>query len=207
MKPERLIRYRPWLYHLTSRENLTAIRKERRLESAARLLEAAERSGDIREKRPAHQVIEVRGKQRLLRDQQPLYAGNIEFEDSHKFEDVVAMLNRYVFFWPGKEDGPSDYGVRHFQRYQSERPVVIRIRTKDALKGSRRDGLRLCAYNSGAPRCSAGRKSPRGPETFLPLSEFPHGVSRVVEVVVEHEVELPTGAEVGHHPQGPYSPM
>ena len=207
MKPERLIRYRPWLYHLTSRENLTAIRKELRLESAARLLEAAERSGDIQEKRADHQVIEVRGTARLLRDQRPLYAGNIEFEDGHGFEDVVAMLNRFVFFWPGTEEGPRDYGMRHFERYQSERPVVIRVRTEDVLGRSGGNGVRLCAYNSGAPRCSGGRKSPRGPQTFLPLSEFPHGVSRVVEVVVEHEVQLPGHIEVANHPTGPYAPL
>lgn len=207
MQPQRLIRYRPWLYHLTSRENLAAITAERRLGSAARLLEAAGRIRDIRERRLDHRIIETRDERRLLRDQRPLHEGNIEFEAGWDFGDVVALLNRHVFFWPGTEAGPSEYGVRHFKRYRSEGPILLRMRTEDLLGDDIGHRVKLCAFNSGAPRCSGGRKSPRGRDTFLPLAHFPDRVSDVVEVVVEDDVRLLGRVEVADHPQGPYAPL
>lgn len=207
MTPDRLIQYRPWLYHLTSRENLVAIRAEARLESAARLLEAAGQEGEIRERRQQHLAIEVRGKSRLLRDQRPLHQGNIEFENGHDLGDVVAMLNHYVFFWPGTEDGPCAYGVRHYERYRSEGPALLRVRTEDLLAQSSGDRIRLCAYNSGAPRCSGGQKSPRGPGTFLPFQSFSTRVADVVEVVVAQEARLPSRVETADYPGGPYAAL
>ena len=40
------------------------------------------------------------------------------------FEDLVEILNGRVFFWPGAVGGPISYGVRHFERYQNEKPVI-----------------------------------------------------------------------------------
>lgn len=202
----RLVKLRPWCYHLTSRENLTRIRSGRELWSSEELLRAAGRGFFITERRAESWRVEIGADMVTLRDQKPLHRGNIEYSEGWEFPDVVRLLNGFVFFWPGTEEGPNPYGQRHFERYRSERPTILRVRTRDLAEAAG-DRLRLCQYNSGAPRCSGGRKSPRGPDTFLTPDVFPGTASQVVEVVVHRNLPLPQHVEVAPDPAGPFTPL
>ncbi|MEK9502738.1 hypothetical protein WI372_17210 [Gemmatimonadota bacterium DH-20] len=200
----RLIAYRPWLYHLTSRENLPAIRAEQTLYPASYLLREGNRADLVCRKRDAHLAFDALGHRRVIRDQSPLHAGNMDLNPGTTLADVVAMLNDWVFFWPGKAHGPSEYGHRHFGRYEGEGPVILRVPTKAVIDAAGSDHLALCRYNSGAPRCSGGQKSPRGRATFVAPEAFSAGVSSVVEVAFRQPVPLPSVTEIGARPEGPF---
>jgi hypothetical protein len=140
----------------------------------------------------------------LLRDQAPLHRGNLILPSGFSFEDLVEHLNRRIFFWSGTARGPNSYGVRHFERYKQEHPVLLRIGFRSLLLANPRAEPLFCKYNSGAPRCSYGRKSPRGPHTFLPAAVFSGTPGQVVEVTFCSEIELPTDTELGRQPTGPW---
>jgi hypothetical protein len=195
---------RPYLYHLTARENLPWLLATRRLDTAAQLLEAAGATHHLRQKRREHLPLLLGEHALLLRDQAPLHEGNIEFRGATTFEDLIESLNGRVYFWPGDGRGPSDYGQRHFERYQGERPTLLRIRF-DSLRAANPGVLpAFCQYNSGSPRCSGGAKSPRGPETFVAAGRFSKGVGGVVEVTFERSVRLPDDAEIADTYRGPW---
>jgi hypothetical protein len=189
-----LIRIYPLVYHLTARANLPRISTTGRLESAAVLMRSAGRLDLLRARRKGPAPIEVDGSIITLRDQDPLHAGHILFEGGWVFAQVIESLNRRVFFWPGREAGPIAHGQRHFQRYAGERPAILRVRLRDLVAANPGWPPLLCAYNSGSPRTTAGRKSPRGPRTFLPCEEFPRARGKVVEVTFEEAVALPKEA-------------
>jgi hypothetical protein len=132
-----------------------------------------------------------------VRDQAPLYPGNIRFEGGWSFEDFVQSLNERVFFWPGSLNGPIGYGQRHFARYASEDPAILRISTADLYKANRGVSPLYCPYNSGSPRWSWGVASLRGPKTFVSCTEADYGPSRVVEVTFLEKVKLPALVEIG----------
>src|SRR5262249_16909804 len=158
-------------------------------------------------KRFGHEVISVGRRSVLVRDQAPLYSGNADLGGAWSFEDLIEHLNRRVFFWAGTEDGPIDYGRRHFQRYAHEGPVILRLRF-GSLQASNPDRPPLfCPYNSGAPRTSYGRKSPRGPDTFLAAEYFPGTAARVAEVTFRDHVRLPRDVQMSSHVDGPWAPL
>jgi uncharacterized protein DUF7002 len=207
LDPDRLVKHRPWLYHLTDPKNLEGIRRLWCLRSAKSFLGLSGSPELATTRRRQHVNVVANGQTVRIRDQAPLHPGNVSFHDGFSFPDLVDLINSFVFFWPGSADGPTDYGKRHFLRYEDEEPVLLRVRTADLITVIGADSLQLCAYNSGAPRCTGGKGSPRGPETFLPVDSFPRGVSGVVEVVVKDEAPLPTDVEIATHPAGPWAPF
>ncbi len=142
-----------------------------------------------------------------LRDQDPFHAGNVAFDPGWGEGDVVELLNARVYFWPGSLDGPIDYGVRHFRRYESQRPAVLRVSFADLLACNPTAAPELCAYNSGAPRCSGGRKSPRGASTFVAPSSFDRPAGAVVEVTFPGPVILPGSTVLAWGLDGPWEPL
>ena len=203
--PQHFARIRPRLYHLTAAVNVDRIFRTRRLLSATRLFADAGRDPDGRRRecvqlRIGDDVVHVR-------DQAPLHAGNIDFQSGWCFEDLLADLNRRVYFWAGKDVGPSAYGVRHFQRYRSERPAILRISTAELLHRNEPALPQFCRFNSGSPRCVNGRKSPRGRETFVPAAVAPFRASDVVELTFVEGARLPPGTEIGFTPSGPWKPL
>ncbi|MBX3376187.1 MAG: hypothetical protein KF678_04205 [Phycisphaeraceae bacterium] len=184
------IAVRPHLFHLTARTNLSSILREGRIESASRLLHRAGRTELVNKRRKGHLVVAIDGWKAELRDQAPLHEGNVVLSDGWGFSDLVKSLNDRVFFWPGKSSGPIPYGVRHFERYKHEDVVVLEIGTDSAMSANSLEA-RYCRYNSGSPRCSGGRKSPRGPQTFARAKEFNGTACDVVEVTFEGSFELP----------------
>src|SRR5713226_8687082 len=118
------IKARPFLFHLTDRNNLPEIRKSRTLFCAATLMQKAGDKTHFRCKRPSSIRLQIEEVTIYIRDQNPLHAGNIQLLKGWSFEDVIQTLNERVFFWPGTQDGPIAYGVRHFERYANESPVL-----------------------------------------------------------------------------------
>jgi uncharacterized protein DUF7002 len=204
---EQFARSRPYLYHLTDRSNLTHIRKTNKLLPAASLMVRAGRDDLLRVRRLRHEKLALGKTVILVRDQAPLHKGNMEMVGGFPFEDFIESINRRIFFWPGTAIGPNSYGVRHFERYQEEHPVLLRIGFGSLLLANPSADPLFCTYNSGAPRCSNGKKSPRGPDTFLSAFEFNATPSQVVEVTFRSELELPPDASFGNQPTGPWNSL
>src|SRR5215469_14330007 len=160
-------RLRPYLYHLTAEENIPYIREQMALKSANTLYAEANEPGRIGVRRVTHQTLKTGCR---VRDQEPLHAGKIRFATGWGLQDLVQYLDDHVFFWPGWEDGLIQYGRNHFQRYAAEEPVILRVQTSELIAANTDAPPFFCKYNSGAPRCSYGEGSPRGPATFLPAA-------------------------------------
>lgn len=192
LNESRFIQARPYLFHLTSRTNLACIRDERALFSASYLLHRAGRMDLNRVRRIDPTKIDVDGDTVELRDQRPLHRGPMRLEGGWTYEDFVEHVNGLVFFWPGGENGPISYGVRHFARYREETPVIIRIPTGELIRGGRRVLYSRC--NSGAPRCSRGMHARRGPNTFVGADQFDGRPGQVVEVAFQGRIAIPRSA-------------
>ena len=199
---DKLISARRFLFHLTTSENLVHIRQTALLKPAAALMRRAKRIELLRARRSTHVPSQTGKRSIVLRDQSPLHRRNVELLDGFGFEDFVESLNNRVFFWPGKDGGPSDYGVRHFERYENEHPVILRVGFRSLVAANPSAKPLFCAYNSGSPRCYMGNKSPRGPNTFLEAQRFAGTLSEVVEVTFEREILLPSDTEYAQHPTG-----
>mgnify|MGYP000318392133 CR=1 FL=1 len=196
---------RPYAYHLTAASNLDAIRSQRRLYSTTRLAQEANRSDLLTDRRKELETIAHPSLGTVvIRDQSPLFRGNIELSEGFRFEDVLADLNRRVFFWPGTDMGPIPHGMRHFGRYSDQIVAVIKVPYETLAEQNR---IEYCRYNSGSPRCSGGMKSPRGPDTFQDLSAVAYSPSKVVELTVRDSATLPEETTVARSPEGPWKPL
>jgi len=167
-------------------------------------MERARRVDLLRVRRRLHERVAFENDVIWLRDQAPLHKGSLDLPVGFSFEDLVESLNKRVFFWPGAATGPNNYGVRHFERYKEENPAVIRIEFRSLLRANSSAVPLYCRYNSGAPRCSYGRKSPRDPNTFMSAAGFKGTPAQVVEVTFCGEIELPIDSELGMKPSGPW---
>src|SRR5260370_5046139 len=201
---EHFSRIRPFLFHLTNRNNIGGIRNLGKLHSAAVLIEKAGDSTYLRQKRIESIEFQIGKVMVSLSDQQPLYAGNVRLEGGWSFEEFVESLNQRIYFWPGKQNGPIPYGHRHFQRYVNEGPVIVRISTGELYRANPGVSPHYCRFNSGSPRCSNGIPSPRGPNTFIGSAEANYAPSKVIEVTYLTTVNLPSLVEVADSIFGPW---
>ena len=197
---------RPYLYHLTARANLPRVRAGRALESAASLAAQADQSAILAARRATQVPLTVGGAQVMLRDQSPLHARNMQLEDGWTFERFLAHLNQRVFFWPGRDVGPNHYGWRHFARYKSELPVIIRASFADVLAANAAAPL-FAKVNSGSPRWSGGAPPMRGSRTFATAADAEFNAGDVVEVTFQGRVELPASTEVSDQLDGGWEPL
>lgn len=207
MLVEHYIQTRPYLYHLTHRDNLNHIREMACLFSAAVLMERSGNTQLMRTPRGHSVPVTVGHRTIVLRDQRPLYEGKMELAPGYSFGDFVESINRRVFFWPGKSEKPKDYGLRHFEHYKNEKPIIIRVEFETLCRQNHSATALFCRYNSGSPRVSYGNKSPRGPGTFLPAQRFSGVPSSVVEVTFESELQLPATTQFSAHPFGPWKKL
>lgn len=198
---------RPYLFHLTHRDNLRHIRELGRLFPAAVVMERAKQTGLIRTLRRGSRQVSFENRTIVIRDQDRLHRGNTGVPTGYTFEDLIEALNRRIFFWPGTSAGPISYGQRHFERYEDEHPVILRINFQSLLDSNPLAIPFLCRYNSGSPRCFGGKKSPRGPNTFLSAADFDETPSKVVEVTFDAEIILPPTTHFGIHPSGPWKKL
>ena len=199
----RFAQLRPYLYHLTAGRNVASIRRLREIRCARVLLDSASLSSLAPRRRLSHLSVQIDGEAVIIRDQKPLTAGAIAFEAGWDLERFVRHVNEHVFFWPGGPTGPIKAGLNHFERYKSECLSILRVPTRDFAPPA----AAFCRYNSGAPRCSAGKYSPRGAETYLDASRFGGRPSDVVEVVAINTCPVPQSAEVAATLDGPWLPL
>lgn len=207
LDPAKFAASRPFLYHLTARENLGSIARSRRLDSATRLAAAANRLDMLGSRRRKHVPIDLGGETVLIRDQAPLHEGNMRLTDGWAFERFVRHLNDRVFFWPGSDTGPISYGLRHFARYQPEEPILIRTTTASLISANAQTTIELSTCNSGSPRWSRGIAAPRGPATFMPINRFCLTAGRVVEVTISDYALLPIDTEYSLATAGPWKSL
>lgn len=197
-------RIRPYLYHLTSKRNLQGILDSGAIKCASHLFTLANKEELISVKRTRIIPIEVNGRVVDIRDQKPLYEGKASINDGWNFSDLIRALNERVFFWPGWGDKPIDYGVRHFELYKGSGTIVIRVRTSDLFAANTASPY-FCKYNSGSPRTTRGKGSPRGKSTFVECENAPFVASQVVEVTFLGESRLPSGVQYSESLNGPWS--
>jgi hypothetical protein len=176
-------RCRPWLYHVTPATNVPSIREVRQLHCAGHWLGRDPRWRERRSKDTRIGAV-------TLVDQARLFERNVALAPGFEFGDLVALLNAHVFFWPGDARGPIRYGQSYVERYRDAARAIIRVSTNTLLEHASSSPA-FCRFNSGAGRCSGGRRSPRGPDTFIPAAEFDRAPSKVVEVVFRGVVRLP----------------
>tara|TARA_R110002110_G_scaffold305022_3_gene519121 strand:- start:339 stop:932 length:594 start_codon:yes stop_codon:yes gene_type:complete len=185
MKLIDFIKLRPFSYHLTSSENFARIRTERRLRPAIEFI-----GRDWLRRRRNNNL---RTNLAIVRDQAPLHAGSILFLSNWELADLVEHLNNHVFFWPGTESNPITAGKNHYGRYSNELNTVLRIPTEELITTN--PAPLFSRYNSGAPRVSGGKYSPRGPRTFLPAEDFIETPGKVKELVFRSSVTLPRNTQ------------
>src|SRR6185503_5907064 len=193
---QEIVRLRPYLFHLTDTRNVERILRTRVLEPASHIMALAGREDLAAVKRAMHVKVSVGGDDVFLRDQAPLYAGNMKLPPGWAFDTFIQSLNKRVFFWPGSNVGPIDYGVRHFNRYQAETPSILRVRLASLLDANQGIELEVCRYNSGSPRWSRGIPAPRGPLTFVDPARADFSTSQIVEITVPGPVNLPNDVEI-----------
>jgi hypothetical protein len=200
---------RPYLFHLTARENLLGLKAKRRIDSTEQLLFSAGLESLLEQKREHALTVEVEGRSINIRDQIVLYENNIDFEGGWSFANLIRELNRRVFFWPGTADGPIETGQNHFRHYAHEQPVVLRTRTDELFRMNANCDPQFCKYNSGSPRCSDGRASPRGPNTFQMAGDPDRELipTKVKEVTFIGHVRLPEFIVVGSSLGGPWTAL
>jgi hypothetical protein len=174
---------------------------------AAILMEHAGRIDLLRSPRRGPEPLTVGRRVIYLRDQITLHRGNARLTKECRFEDFVEYLNRRIFFWPGWNSGPISYGLRHFAHYRDEDPIILRVAFESLLRANPSAIPLFCRYNSGSPRCSYGKKSPRGPNTFVEAGRFAEAPSKVVEVTFDTKIVLPGDTEFAARPTGPWDDL
>src|SRR5262245_40857058 len=105
---------RPYLFHLTDRTNLSAIRATKALECASALFRRGQFNALLTVRRDSHRTIEVDSHRVVIRDQKPLHVGAIAFETGWDLPRFVQHVNEHVFFWPGSLEGPIKPGLNHY---------------------------------------------------------------------------------------------
>jgi hypothetical protein len=195
---------RPCVYHTAPIGNTARILAMRCLEPTSALLRQGGRGDLLCRRRERDLTLTIDGYSVVIRDQKPLVAANIEFEGGWELSDLVEYVNRRVFFWPGGQGGPIDYGTRHFSRYADEGVVVLRLRLRSLLTANPGLQPQFSRHNSGAARQNQGNRIPRGPNTFTAAGRFSGTPGDVKEVAFAAPVRLPDDAESSSSLRGPW---
>ncbi len=188
MHLQRYAKLRPYLFHNTDARNLTGIR------AFHRLISPSAAGAGFQARRHTEELRRWKGQTLLLRDQRPLQFGHVEFEGGWTRADLLAALADRVFFWPGDSTGPIPSARRLALGYP--RSVFLRVELTDLLLSNPGNEPQFCKFNSGGPRTTGGRKSPRGPSTFQVANDWQSRCCDVVEVCFRDSVKLPSSVEV-----------
>ena len=187
---------RPFLYHVTARENLSRLRRTRLLAPAAELIRAAGRPELLRTRRAESVTVFIDGEAVVLKDQRPLIEANVEPTDGWEFGDLVEFLNEHVFFWPGDAIGPILSGQRLLAHYAADLPAILRVSVADLMAANRALPPLFSPYNTGAPRMQRGKPVRRGPDIFRVAHEARRRRFEVVEVAFRGTLTLPDAVHV-----------
>lgn len=204
MNLQEFCKERPYLYHLTDKDNLPLILNSRTLLSTVDIAQMALSKEDaknfLQSKRENHCTLSVNGTDYKIRDQNPILMKVLErsLSDGLTTGEFIELLNKRVFWWP-----TIDRLNRHFNRYVNEHPVILRVSTSEMLALNK--NVELCHLNSGATRChpSYGGNAPtRGIESFLSPSNYDKSIASVAEVTFVNKCQLPEIVWVGRTPAG-----
>lgn len=190
MTPEEFVARHPTLYHMAEQGSWESIR-EHGLRSTSALLDLFEISGPRRHAiesahRPASvQIDHPRFGVAVIRDQKPMSETKLRscligMEPREWYE----LLNRKVFLWPTKE---RSMGLLNARAYRNRPHVLIEVDSAILLE-RRLSRTTLSPINSGS---TFYNPVPRGMETFLPLSAYPHAwwrARRFAEVTVDYGI-------------------
>ncbi len=187
-------RLRPYLYHITALENLSSVRRTRRLEPASALMRRAGRGDLVRWKRHVSVALAFDGASVVLKDQSQLIEENLALHRDWTFADYIEYMNDHVFFWPGTDRGPVKSGVELPYHGNGTVAVTIRMPFAGLLAANPAVEPLFCSVNSGAHRERGSRRTPRGPHLFRNALNFSRRPRDVVEVAFREAVALPAGA-------------
>jgi len=200
-KVDRYAALRPFLYHVTARQNLGRLRRTQRMDTASAILRAARRQDLLRARRPDPVTIVLDGEPIVLKDQRPLLSSNVALTKGWQFADFVEYLNDHVYFWPGDALSLLDAGKRLLAHYAPGSPLVLRVPLL-ALTAANPDLPPLFSpYNSGAPRMQGGRPVKRGPDLFRSAERARGRPHEVIEVAFHGSVVLPADTSVHREPE------
>lgn len=205
-----LIGISPFLYHVTYEDSLDRIRRLRRLESAASLMEAGGQDEWLRKRRDSMLRFLIGDDQIVLTDQLPINEKNISLQEEWILDDLIEALNRRVFFWRGSEKGLLRSNQGHFGKYEDagHELVFLRLSFIEVCRINAERGPELCKHNSGAARQYDGNPIPRGPKTFVRPGEAEFKKGEVQEVVYRGFVNLPDTTDVcAGSWEGPWQPL
>jgi len=198
---------RPYLYHLTDKENAKLILQNRELLSTKVIAEKAfgspESASDfLRSKRENHETLTVDGVDFKIRDQNPISLVVLDrsLTDDWRAADFIEFLNARVFMWP-----TLDRLNRHYARYTEENPTIFRFKTEEIL--ALNPNALYTNLNSGATRCHPaydGNAPYRGPKTFLSSAEYDLGINSVGEVTFMEVAKLGATIWTSNNPNGPW---
>src|SRR5262245_17521055 len=138
---------RPYLYHVTARENLDSLRRRRGIDCAAALMRRCNRTDLLRWRRTSSMTLHDDTDTFVLKDQHPLVEANIDFRGC-SMQEFVEYLNEHVFFWPGRIDGPIRAGLNLHAHYEHETPGVLRIPTRDLVATNSDVEALFCEFNA-----------------------------------------------------------
>jgi hypothetical protein len=206
MNLDKFIRERPFLYHLTYRENVPNIIAKGQLFSTSELvrMSAIREYEDILRKRRSGPVeIKIARRSYFIRDQRPISEVNLAkcLTDGWGIGEFLYHLNGRVFMWPTVKRLWS-----HFGTYADEKPVILRFMTRDIIDAN--PHVKFCRLNSGATRSNSylhGAPPERGPGTFLSAADFSYSVGAVAEVTFENNCVISGEYRRSTSPEGRYS--
>jgi hypothetical protein len=180
----------PTLYHMAAGGSWPSIRSNGLLSTSA-LLDALavpqdERAAIESSRRPESVVFESENFGRVvIRDNKPMDDRGLQraLPTGYAPTDWYHLLNRKVFFWFTR-----DRLIRLLTAgaYVNEDHDVLEIDARSLVK-AHHNAINLSAINSGATKPFP---HPRGPETFLPIVDYPYSTWRKKRPRGERAVEL-----------------
>ena len=186
------VKVRPFLYHVTAAKNLDGLRALRKLISVTEL---SEEYANLAQPRGLSESAYYRGAHIGLGDQRPLCRNRNQMclDGGWEFEKFLQELNRRVFFFPGTPDRLPRNCEDFIRRKEANKLqlAILRIPTMLLINENRDKLPEFCKHNSGAPRMTNGRRSPRGPNTFVNEKTASFTSSQVKEVSLIGSVFLP----------------
>jgi O-acetyl-ADP-ribose deacetylase (regulator of RNase III) len=202
--PEKLFDLWPNCYHVTSKVNLTSIRRSRRLLPAQAIFKKVKQDSLCRERRTNDLMLYVDGHDILIRNQRPLDPEAVEFGTEEALEDYVSTLNSRVFFWPGTTAGPVEDGVRMFDK-ESAGSILLTVPFRSLVDANPQAKLYVSTCNTGAAWRNNGRKTRRGQHVFEPVHTFSGYPGDIMEIsFVADELELPSKVNYAPSLAGPW---
>lgn len=208
MNVENFIKLRPYLYHLTDRENRDNILNKQRLLSTSYIVENSnivDKLAFLTSRRLGHTEIFINETKYKIRDQRPIsmLALGKCVTDGWSAADFIKHLNDRTFFWPTIKRLNT-----HYQRYKIEEPIIIRVKTESLFVLN--DTPKFCRLNSGATRANSylgGVAPARGANSFLTADQYSRTPGTVVEVTFDNFCDLPSSIWLGSTPYGPWEKM